>query len=247
MIKNLIIIVLVILIIIISVPSVYILTNYLFRRRYKTIYFSHGYNDDLKLNRTDNTMKYIEDSIEKGFQGIEIDIHYIEKLNDFILEHDYDEDENKDEDEEKLLLSEVFNKYRNSKKNIIFWLDHKNLNEDNWEISKSILESYQKKYNVNFLLESPSYKNLLLLSKSSNIKTCNWIDNKWHIFWPQDFDFISIPYEIYFKDKLFYDLFSPLPINIFTVNSPKILNKLSNQSNISYIITDINIHNVISK
>lgn len=217
--------------------SYVIIINLLRRRCNNQIIFSHGNNEN------GNTIKYIDDSIKKGFKGVEIDILYIKKLKDFILAHDYDKENIKNKN--YILLKDVFKKYKNSK--VVFWLDLKNLKEKNYKTCKQLLESYMKEYSINFFLESANYKSLFLISLSSNIKTSHWIDNKWDIFLPQNFDYISMSEETYYKDKLFYDLFCHVPINIFTVNSIETIHKLNSQNNISCIITDLNISNIISR
>ena len=80
---------------------------------------------------------------------------------------------------------------------------------------------------------------MLHISLNSEIKTCFWIDKRKEVFYNlKSFYFISMDIKNYIKDRSFYKLFSPLPINLFTVNSEELLKELKNEKHIKFIITD---------
>lgn len=198
------------------------------------IIFAHGF---LREKKNSNNIEYITNAIKNKFKGVEIDLFYIGKNNSFILTHDY----NKGDIYTKqfVTLKEVFEKFNNTE--VIFWLDLKNLNTKNYIRCKELLSKYKKEYNVDFFLESPNYKCLLYISLNSEIKTCFWIDKRKEIFYNlKSFYFVSMNVNDYIKDRSFYKLFSPLPINLFTVNSKEILDDLKNEKNVKFIITDNN-------
>lgn len=213
---------------------VYIVLINLFRKRCNDkIMFSHGFRDDKKNS---NSIEYIENSIKKNFKGVEIDLYFISEINDFILTHDYKIGEIKVK--KFTTLNQVFHKFRKNK--IIFWLDLKNLNKENHIKCRDLLTHYKKIYNTDFILESPNYIYLLFISITSKIKTSFWIDKKKEILYLQTFDYISMDVENYCKNKLFFNILSPLPINLFTINCKDTIKQLREQNNIHYIITDNN-------
>lgn len=205
--------------------------EYLYKEQ---IIFSHGYR---KEKKNSNSIEYIDNAINNNFKGVEIDLYFIGKTNSFILTHDYYRGDIYKKN--FVTLKEVFEKFNNTK--VIFWLDLKNLNRLNYERCKDLLSEYNKNYNIDFFLESPNYKSLLYISLNSEIKTCFWIDKRKEIFLDlKSFYFVSMNVDDYIKDRSFYKLFSPLPINLFTVNSKEILKELKNEKNIKFIITDNN-------
>jgi len=99
-------------------------------------------------------------SIEKAqhfqyeYGGLEIDVHYIDSLDTFIIKHDPDEPSTLSVNEWCEALDNV--------SNIGIWFDFKNLNEYNREDALKCLKKIRKKYHLNgkLYVESHAYNEL---------------------------------------------------------------------------------------
>ena len=106
------------------------------------------------------------------------------------------------------------------------------------------LIQYNKQFNnIIFIVESRFYIGLLILSILSNIKTSYWINHWSQLLLPQSlFTFISLPYTVYDKNQLFYNILSKNPINFFTINDEIKLKSYYLNKKIFIILTDLNIN-----
>ena len=217
--------------IIICLIFIYICFNNLFKNKLKKkcIIAHRGY---WKKYEEQNSIKSVEEAIKKKFKGVELDIFYDKKINDFVLSHDiYDNADN------LLKLKDILKV--DIPRDFLFWLDLKNLCILNaFNCRKKILE-YKKEFNIDIIIESFSFIGLIIISYNSNIDTSFNIINFIQLLLPQIlFKYISIDYRLYDLNSSLYNIFSKNPINIFTVNNKNKLKYYYSNKRISIILTD---------
>ena len=177
-------------------------------------------------------IKSIEIAINKNFMGVEIDIFYDKTIDDFVVSHDSYKNP-------RLLLSLEDMFKINIPKNFVFWLDLKNLSDSNVYECKKKFKDYRNKYNdIDFFVESISYKNLLKISFLTNINTSYWINNWKQLLYPQWFTYTSLSYQNYDKNPELFDLFSKSPINLFTINNKEKLKTYYSKKSTAFLLTD---------
>ncbi len=105
------------------------------------------------------------------FDGVECNLNYSEYQNQIFIGHElYDTAKN-------VTLDHWFSIIQNPQK-LHYWLDAKNLNENNAEAFLKIVKDVAKKYHVtnNILVESRN-PNVIRKVKSEGIKTILWVEN----------------------------------------------------------------------
>tara|TARA_R110002049_G_scaffold243078_5_gene416855 strand:- start:2060 stop:2776 length:717 start_codon:yes stop_codon:yes gene_type:complete len=120
----------------------------------------------------ENSLSGISKSLTEGYQGIEIDINYDDKIDKFIVDHDYDHESSK---AKTLTLQEVLTE--NRVKDVKWWLDLKNLKNDNYQKVLKLLKSIEDKYDLNdkYFIESDQFIPLRALANAS-IPSVYWIN-----------------------------------------------------------------------
>ena len=162
------------------------------------------------------------------------------RCNDKIMFSHGFRDDKKNSNSIEYIEDSIKKNFKGVEIDLYFINEIKNLNKENHIKCRDLLTHYKKIYNTDFILESPNYIYLLFISITSKIKTSFWIDKKKEILYLQTFDYISMDVENYCKNKLFFNILSPLPINLFTINCKDTIKQLREQNNIYYIITDNN-------
>lgn len=202
-------------------------------------------------NHDQNSLKAINEAIELGAKGVEIDIYYDTEMNNYVVSHDlpYNMKENR-----LLLLDNVFSNFGNTN---YYWLDFKNLNsisKDN--IHNAILKlttlanQYETKDKI--IIESTNAKNLLEFSKE-RFNTSYWISfdkntgslNRWKYLYMLKikyilgyFSAISMDYRNY--TSTFKQALPTLPVLLFTVNEKDTVEKLIIDDSVKIILSDEN-------
>ena len=193
-----------------------------------------------------NSILSFERAVFDGAKGIEFDSHYDSSLFKFVISHDLPYQTHKGK---LFFLEEVFEKVPFTG---YYWLDLKNLSEENLEDVakrlKYLLKKYQKeKY---LFVESWQKNEISELSKSS-IQTIYWISLKHppgsfdhlqelhrtrELIVNSNFYAISGPYKVFKRYKP--DLFDRFPLFVFTVNNKKMLEDFKSNSRVKVILTD---------
>ena len=204
----------------------------------------------------ENTIKSVQNAINNGFHGVEIDIFFETKKNKFIVQHDKVQNKQK----KSLFLENIFRALNQEKQQCYFWLDFKNLKKLNSkEIAqaKEHLYSLIKKYKLAYKLfvESRNPINLYQFKGSMPIYTLYLpsINPKSFLYQIQkaylklilrifnnnekgEIDGISLNYSRY-DEKIAKD-FSQFPFFLWTTNDTKKINELIQHKQISIILTD---------
>ena len=190
-----------------------------------------------------NTPEGMRNVIKLGYKGIECDVFYSEEEDRFIVAHDLPYKG------QKVYLDDLLDILKGT--DVKLWIDFKNASLVNLfkEIKK--FKEIDQKLNVNghYFVESPDMIHQILLSRF-HVNSISWLrlhslsrafylrnlPNKLGIVLG-DFQSISFPIEHYNeKVESTYGHVSKL---IFTVNDPKIIKKLKNDSTVKVILKDL--------
>ncbi len=191
------------------------------------------------------------ESFKLKARGREIDIYYDTDNDSYIVSHDYPYIM---KNERLIKLEEVF---INTDTKGYYWLDFKNLKDlsiSNTKTSAKKLHELLEKYSLleRTIVESKDPINLSVFSKNGFF-TSYWIapqeDRNMIAFWFNiykykigflygEFSALSIDYNHYGSTT--EEVFSQLPIHIFTVNKKNILMELMAKENVKIILTDEN-------
>lgn len=207
-----------------------------------------GYNTNNKIwihrgGTPENTITGISQSINQGFDGVEIDIHFDKKSSLFFVGHDLPT-----KNEPSLPTLELFlGTFKDLK--IHWWFDLKNLNQDNAiEISRKF-KVYEKDYKLigHYFIESNQYTALKTLA-SYDLPTIYWLNphTKSRLFYLRMFENkvklifsnflgVSLYYESYNEKAKSY--LSDIPKFIFTVNG-ELKNQYIKDQTIQVVLTD---------
>lgn len=225
----------------------YLVTNYMFN---STVY-------DAKLTSTpqvwahaayldksrSNPLNLIGKAFQNGASGVELDVFYDEKTQDFVLTHDnpYFRYEGK-----LFFLHQVFERF---KQRGYYWIDFKNLSFSNYSKARDRMLKLLNKYQLFHLVYVESTNGLLLRTYSSHgIRTIFWIayDRNWTrpfkflylkaIIGFSRFNGISSPYQR-IGDPYFMKTFGHLPIFLFTLNRKSLFDHYVQRKNIHVILT----------
>lgn len=184
-------------------------------------------------------------------RGREIDIYYDPDSESYIVSHDYPYILR---NERLLKLEEVF---INTDIKGYYWLDFKNLKDlsiSNTKTATKILRELLEEYSLieRTIIESKDLINLSVFSKNGFF-TSYWIapqeDRNMVAFWFNiykykigflygEFSALSIDYNHY--GSITEEVFSQMPIHIFTVNEKNILMELMAKENVKIILSDEN-------
>ncbi len=130
---------------------------------YQDAFFRFCFTEKVYAHRVNSIEKYTE-STEK-FYGVECDVYFDSEHQVFTVTHDL-------EDATGLILIDLL-KSSDRSKNLHFWLDYTNLNEDNCQESLGRLNEIVKELGLNksqFIVESKSPELLKAFSKDTNKK-----------------------------------------------------------------------------
>lgn len=126
----------------------------------------HKMNPKIWLHRSNNIAKaqYFEDK----YAGLELDVHFVDSLNMFIIKHDMEESST-------ITLDNWFASLKNPSR-LGVWLDFKNLNNDNKERAVNVLKMMRQKYNLRGKIYVESWNaNSLDVFKKEGFKTSFYI------------------------------------------------------------------------
>lgn len=120
----------------------------------------------------ENSIYGISKSLNDGYRGIEIDIHYNSEQNNFLVIHDLKESSNSSN---TLTLNRVLSNF--STFDVRWWFDLKNLSNENHLKILDLLKNLEDVYDLKnkYFIESDQYTPLRVLSKSS-IPSVYWIN-----------------------------------------------------------------------
>lgn len=182
--------------------------------------------------------------LERGYEGVEIDVFYSESLDKFIVSHDFPI-------QDTIFLEEYLTSTENKLK---YWFDLKNLKTADVELVSKAFHNINKKFNLNnqFIIESKEASKLGELS-NEGFYTCFWIatpaksdwfkysyfsiKNKLSICY-YDYSAISMPYYKYkFKE---YDEYKHFPIQTWvnTATFKKDSLEILNDRNLKIVLID---------
>jgi len=113
----------------------------------------------LSINAPENSLESIQAAFENGFKGVEIDLWFNKNTQSFHIHHDYS-------DSSKLTLNKIMNIYHD--KDLKFWLDLKNLNQNNKNDIINNLNKLENTYHIKekIIIESPQASELNDVEKS---------------------------------------------------------------------------------
>lgn len=123
----------------------------------------------LHTEHPQNSIQAFKAALDSGFEGVELDVFYIERLNDFVVSHDPQISGSEDT---LLRLEKVLQRFEDS---LYYWVDLKNLNRKNYQDIRLLLNETSKFFNVKdkLFIESAAAVPLGNLAKSG-FKTLYW-------------------------------------------------------------------------
>lgn len=224
--------------------------NYCFRNKVLTSFVDYNnqqkkwvHKGFLKSGESYSSNRLIE-ILERGIEGVEIDVFYSESLDKFIVSHDFPI-------QDTIFLEEYLTPTANKLK---YWFDLKNLKNVDVELVIKAFFNINKKFNLNnqFIIESKDASKLAMLT-DEGFYTCFWIatpaksdwfkysyfsiKNKLSICY-YDYSAISMPYYKY-KSKE-YNEYKHLPIqtwvDIETFNKDSL--ELLSDNNLKIVLID---------
>jgi hypothetical protein len=205
----------------------------------------HWIHKGLFNNKTvfENTLPAFDSAHGQHIQGLEMDVYYIDSLNDFIVTHDLPNRYHLP----ALKLSEVLSRYDTA---FSYWLDLKNLTDENKEpISLRFKSMLSPAMTAKVYIESGNAPELGYLA-AQKLKTIYWIQyNRTNIFkkWIKQtlikWQFIQYPFEgatigASMTDDNFFETFQPVPKFIFHIYTPELYGKVQQQGNIAVYLMD---------
>nr|MBP6315850.1 hypothetical protein [Chitinophagaceae bacterium] len=191
----------------------------------------------------ENTVAAFDSAKDMGLKGIELDIFYIDSINDFVVTHDLPNPYGLP----PLLLSDVISRYDSS---YYYWFDLKNLSTENQEkITARFQDITPAHVKTKVYIESGAAKPLGFLAKSG-FNTIYWIQyNRTHfiksflkkiwIKWDcirYKFDGVSMGMTL--ADEDFFESFETIPKFIFHIYTPELFLQVKNRSNIAVYLMD---------
>lgn len=193
-----------------------------------------------------NSIESIKNAVSLNINGVELDIFYDVKLDDFVVSHDFPYNY---KNGSILLLDSVFSEFNS----ISYWLDFKNLEKLS---PKEVLLSTNK---LNFLIHKNKVNKKKLLIESVNITNLSqYTKNGYYTSWwilPQKSKYLSILRNYNYKIKYAFGKYTSLsmpykyyerikastgdiPVNLFTVNDSLLIQKFVKDKKVQIILTD---------
>lgn len=206
------------------------------------------FKDGLQQNSIESFVK----AFDLGVLGVELDIFYDLKTDEYIVSHDYPYNL---KNGHILKLEEVFTKVS---KRGYFWLDFKNLailSKHDTQKATVRLRNLLRKYNLaeKSIVESTNPINLSICSKSG-LYTSFWItpyiineQDYFFAFWYNIYrykliflygNFSAISMDHFLFSKQIEKIFSDIPIHLFTVNDKRRLTELIAKDNVKVVLSD---------
>jgi len=197
-------------------------------------------------NGEPNSIESIKIAIDLNINGVELDVFYDVKLDDFIVSHDYPYNY---KNGSILLLDSVFSKFNS----ISYWLDFKNLEKLS---PKEVILSNNK---LNFLIHKNKISKKKLLIESVSVSNLSfYAKGGYYTSWwvlPQKSKYLSILRNYNYKIKYIFNKYSSLsmphkyyeriktstgdiPVNLFTVNDSLLIQKFIKDKKVQIILTD---------
>ncbi len=191
----------------------------------------------------ENTIAAFDSAKSKGLRGIELDIYYIDSINDFIVTHDIPNTYGLP----ILLLSDVVKRYDTS---FYYWFDLKNLCTENQEqIANRFKAITPLPVRKKVFIESGAAKPLGYLA-TLGFNSIYWIQyNRTHfaksflkkmmIKWDcirYQFDGVSMGMTL--VDEDFFDSFEHIPKFIFHIYTPELYQQVKDRSHIAVFLMD---------
>lgn len=191
----------------------------------------------------ENTIAAFDSARSKDIKGIELDIFYVDSLNDFVVTHDMPNKYALP----TLLLSEVVDKYDSS---FSYWLDLKNLGYENMAlIAAKLYKILPLHLRQKAFIESANAAPLSYLAEKG-FNTIYWIQYsrtnflkklykttliKWNFI---QYKFAGGTMAASMTDEDFFESFRAVPKYIFHIYTPELYNKVKNQPNIAVYLMD---------
>lgn len=216
--------------------------NSFFTKSNTEVWAHRGY---LETGANENSVAAIQAAKEIGALGVEIDIYYDEKLDQFIVSHDIPY--HKQEDGSLLALEKVVEKFPKLK----FWLDFKNLYPHNaslalrrfknldarWKLKQRVLlESQQGKALAEFAKSGYAAVYWILVNRNRKRYWLNEMQRRWLIA-TTPFAGVSMDHKQLMSE--IGSSYAHLPMFTFTVNGAKLLEDVK-KYNPKVILTDKN-------
>lgn len=191
----------------------------------------------------ENTIPAFDSALHQHLKGIELDIFYVDSLNDFVVTHDMPNKYNLP----TLRLTDILQRYGTK---FYYWLDLKNLNSDNQEAItlrfKAILSAPVKE---KVYIESGHASALGYLT-SQHFQTLFWVQYERHnlikgflkklyihsCFWRYHYTGASIGAVM--ADEDFFKSFDYIPQFVFHIYTPAELEKFKQKKNTSVHLID---------
>lgn len=190
----------------------------------------------------ENSIAAFEEAIQSGAKGIEIDIYFDMRQRKFKVTHD--------PPEKKIYpdLEEYFQRFKDSTS---YWLDLKNLNEENADAISEVLNQLSQKYDLkNNLFVESSRANLLNILQKQEINCLYWVQFNRTSSVVKELKLLYLKYLIakykfsgittsdYYYDTEFKTNFKQIPVFVFHPTDTNKINVLFNDSNVNVILTD---------
>ena len=184
----------------------------------------------------ENTIPAFDSALKQHFKGIELDIYYVDSINDFVVTHDMPNQFHLPE----LRLITVIQRYGNQ---FFYWLDLKNLNEHNQElIAQRMNVILDQNLREKVFIESGHASALGYLT-TQHLQTLYWIQyerknavkrflKKLYIhscFWRYHYTGASIGAVM--ADEDFFSSFDYIPQFVFHIYAAAELEKLKQKKN----------------
>lgn len=196
-----------------------------------------------------NSISAFRAAVELGARGVELDIYYDEKIDDYVVSHDYPYNL---KEGRLLLLSDVFGAVGD----IYFWLDFKNLKKlpkDKLNKAFNRLEKIVSNFNNKnrIIVESQNVESLRHFT-TGGFNTSYWINYRGGgvkelyglklLYIMGHFSSISMDYRRY-NHKL-KEAMPRLPILLFTVNDFQTVNRFVENESVKIILSDKNFYSL---
>lgn len=191
----------------------------------------------------ENTIAAFDSARKKNIKGLELDIFFIDSLNDFVVTHDIPNRYTLP----PLLFSDVIKRYDSA---FTYWLDLKNLNNENMApVSARLYSILGKKLKHKAFIESANAAPLGYMT-ANGFNTIYWIQYDRTNFLRKlykttliKWNFIQYKYTggtmaASMTDEDFFENFKAVPKFIFHIYTPELYNKVKNQPNIAVYLMD---------
>ncbi|MCC7028998.1 MAG: hypothetical protein IT257_01745 [Chitinophagaceae bacterium] len=191
----------------------------------------------------ENTIPAFDSAYRQHLSGVEMDVFYIDSINDFIITHDLPNRYQL----APLRLSEVFLKYDTA---FSYWLDLKNLNDVNKErITLKFKSLMTPSLSAKVFIESANAAALGYLA-AQKLNTLYWIQynrtnfiRKWFKLTLIKWQFIQYRYcgatiAASMTDEPFFETFKEVPKFIFHIYTPELYRTVQKQQNTAVYLMD---------